>query len=131
MQTLGCALSAFLSSWFLTCIMLYIYMPLFCIMSPVLLYKSNTYVGNAEQCMLAFIHPLSHHIVYLIYVSSALLCKSNACVGNVEQCALVFTHLLSYIYIYICIYIYIYVYIYIYTYIYIYIHIYIYMSGSH
>ena len=38
----------------------------FCIhfMSPVLLCKSNTYVGNAEQCMLAFTHQLHQLLLY-------------------------------------------------------------------
>ena len=54
--------------------------------SPAQLCKSNACIGNAEQCVLAFIF-LSHYTVLVIlYMSPAQLCKTNACIGNAEQC---------------------------------------------
>ena len=94
MQTLGGPPSAFLSPWFLTCIMLYICLyfvlcPLFYCASPI---HMLAMLNSAHLCSPS----LSHYTVLVILnMSPAQFCKTNACVGNAEQCVLAFIHLLS------------------------------------
>ena len=69
----------------------------FClIMSPAQWSKSNTHIGNAEQCALAFIF-LSHYTVLVILnMSPTQWCKSNTHIGNAGQCVLAFIFLSHY-----------------------------------
>ena len=77
-------MSCFLLS--LLCTLLPVLLCLHVSMSPAQLCKSNACIGNAEQCMLAFIF-LSHYTVLVILnMSPAQLCKTNACMSNAEQC---------------------------------------------